>query len=195
MNTIDEVKQIQKLRKGDATAFRTLYNAWSGRLYNFVMSISAGDTYLAEEMVQSVFSSIWEKRKDLDHDKSFGAFLCTIAKNRLTNHYRHLTLEMHYQKEYQDKKEEGESTTEQDVDYHLLKELVDRLMERLPPSRKKVYQLSKQHHFSNKEIAKKLNISEKTVQSQITKANLFIRNQLLKRYDIGTALLFYLLTE
>ena len=187
MNTVDEIKYIQKLRKGDSTAFHILYNMWSGKLYNFVMSLSGNNTYLAEEMVQSVFLSIWEKRKELDPSKSFNAFLCTIAKNRLINHYRSQLVEIQYVNKYKKETEEGEPTTEQDVDYRILEKLIKELVEQLPIARRKIYQLSKFHHLSNKQIAEQLNLSENTIESQLTKANSFIRNQLLKRYEIGRA--------
>lgn len=191
MNTVNEVKLIKKLRKGDTTAFHVLYNTWSGKLYNFVMSISNNDTYLAEEIVQSIFLSVWEKREEIDSNKSFGAFLCTIAKNRLTNHYKHQLIEKQYQKQYEEKLQKGEPTTEQDVNYHLLVELVDHIIEQLPPARKQIYELSKQKHLSNKAIAELLNLSENTVESQLSKANTFVRNKLLIHYDVGIALFFH----
>ena len=48
-------KHIENLRKGNRSSFEYLYTVWSGKLYNFVMKISHGDSYLAEEMVQTVF--------------------------------------------------------------------------------------------------------------------------------------------
>ena len=43
-------KHIENLRKGNRSSFEYLYTVWSGKLYNFVMKISHGDSYLAEEM-------------------------------------------------------------------------------------------------------------------------------------------------
>ena len=58
------------------------------------MKISHGDSYLAEEMVQTVFLKVWKNREQLDPKLSFGAYLCTIAKNLLTNHYQHKMMEI-----------------------------------------------------------------------------------------------------
>ena len=82
-------KHIENLRKDNRSSFEYLYTVWSGKLYNFVMKISHGDSYLAEEMVQTVFLKVWKNREQLDPKLSFGAYLCTIAKNLLTNHYQH----------------------------------------------------------------------------------------------------------
>ena len=64
-------KHIENLRKGNRSSFEYLYTVWSGKLYNFVMKISHGDSYLAEEMVQTVFLKVWKNREQLDPKLSF----------------------------------------------------------------------------------------------------------------------------
>ena len=88
---------IQPLKNGSVKAFDALYQLYSARLYNFVLKISKGDTYMAEEIVQRVFIKIWEERSLLDTQKSFNAFICTIAKNMLMNEYKHQMVEFVYQ--------------------------------------------------------------------------------------------------
>lgn len=180
---------IQRLKKGDTVSFEFLYKNWSGKLYNFVMRISNGDKYLAEEMVQSAFIKVWENRQTLDNEKSFGAYLCTIAKNDLSNIYRHRMLEYLYHENTMLDQKEGENNTEKDVDYHLLDEYITSLIERLPPARREIYLLSRQKHLSNREIALLLNISENTVESQLTKASSFLREEIKIHYNLSVALL------
>ena len=71
-----ESHHICNLRRGDIASFEYLYNVWSGKLYNFVMRISRGDTYLTEEIVQSVFIKVWEGRELIDTDKSSISIEC-----------------------------------------------------------------------------------------------------------------------
>ena len=59
----EESLYIHQLRSGDSRSFECLYNIWSGKLYNFVMRISKGDSYLAEDIVQSTFVKVWENRQ------------------------------------------------------------------------------------------------------------------------------------
>ena len=96
MNHDNEIL-IQPLKNGSVKAFDALYQLYSARLYNFVLKISKGDTYMAEEIVQRVFIKIWEDRSMLDTQKSFNAFICTIAKNMLMNEYKHQMVEFVYQ--------------------------------------------------------------------------------------------------
>lgn len=186
-----ESQHIHRLQKGDNVSFEYLYNAWSGKLYNFVMRISRGDSYLAEEIVQSVFIKVWESRQSLDPAKSFGAYLCTIAKNQLVNIYQHRMLEFLYHEKIKHS-EPIENTTEKEVDYHLLEEYIDSLIEQLPPARKEIFVLSRRNLLTNKEIAEKLNISENTIESQLTKAASFLRSEVNRHYSLSISLLLLL---
>ena len=69
---------------------------YSGKLYNFIMRLSSGNQYMAEEVVQSTFIRIWEVREKVDTNASFISFLCTIAKNLLMNMYQRQTVEYVY---------------------------------------------------------------------------------------------------
>lgn len=187
-----ESHHICNLRRGDIVSFEYLYNCWSGKLYNFVMRISRNDIYLAEEIVQSVFIKVWENREQIEADKSFGAYICTIAKNQLVNVYQHRMLESLYQTKIKTS-EPVENTTEKEVDYHLLEEYIDSLIEQLPPARREIFILSRRKLLTNKEIAAKLNLSENTVESQLTKATAFLRSKIDRHYGLSIPLLLSLL--
>lgn len=187
-----ESHHICNLKRGDIASFEYLYNCWSGKLYNFVMRISRNDIYLAEEIVQSVFIKVWENREQIETDKSFGAYLCTIAKNQLVNIYQHRMLESLYQTKIKTS-EPVENTTEKEVDYHLLEEYIDSLIEQLPPARREIFILSRRKLLTNKEIAAKLNLSENTVESQLTKATAFLRSKIDRHYGLSIPLLLSLL--
>ena len=61
----------------------------------------------------------------------------------------------------------------------------------MPPSRKKIFVLSKRKHFTNKEIAVELNISESTVATQLSLALKFMRDKLMAHYDELLPLVIY----
>lgn len=188
-----ERTHVNRLKVGDQTSFDYLYTAWSGKLYNFVMRISGGDTYMAEEMVQSSFIKVWESRQTLDPDKSFGAYLCTIAKNQLTNIYQHKMQEFLYQEKMAKTIATPENDTERVVEFHLLEEYINSLVEQLPPARREIFQLSRQMQLSNREIAEKLNLSENTVESQLTKAFAYLREKVSRHYELTLSLLFWVI--
>lgn len=66
VDSTDEKRLLAELGAGSFQAFEKLYHRYSGKLYNFIMRISAGNRYMAEEVVQSTFIRIWEVRGTVD---------------------------------------------------------------------------------------------------------------------------------
>ena len=182
MNHDNEIL-IQPLKNGSVKAFDALYQLYSARLYNFVLKISKGDTYMAEEIVQRVFIKIWEDRSMLDTQKSFNAFICTIAKNMLMNEYKHQMVEFVYQEYILQINKDESSEGEDRIEYTFLEKYLDTLIDQLTPARREVYILSRIDKLTVKEIAQKSGKSEKTIEKQLSEANEFIRRQFSKHYD------------
>lgn len=178
-----------KLKEGSFQAFEKLYTMYSGKLYNFIMRLSSGEQYMAEEVVQSTFIRIWEVRAKVDSDASFISFLCTIAKNLLMNMYQRQTVEYVYNEYLLKSGVDRDSQTEDDIDLRFLNDYIDSLAEELPAQRKKIFILSKRQNYTNKEIAGMMGISESTVATQLSLAVKFMREQLMKHYDKVIALL------
>ena len=174
---------IQPLKNGSVKAFDALYQLYSARLYNFVLKISKGDTYMAEEIVQRVFIKIWEERSLLDTQKSFNAFICTIAKNMLMNEYKHQMVEFVYQEYILQINEEGSSDGVDKIEYVFLEKYLNTLIEQLTPARREVYIMNRIDKLTVKEIAQRSGKSEKTIEKQLSEANEFIRRQFSKHYD------------
>lgn len=182
MNHDNEIL-IQPLKNGSVKAFDALYQLYSARLYNFVLKISKGDTYMAEEIVQRVFIKIWEDRSMLDTQKSFNAFICTIAKNMLMNEYKHQMVEFVYQEYILQINEEGSSDGVEKIEYVFLEKYLNTLIEQLSPARREVYIMNRIDKLTVKEIAQRSGKSEKTIEKQLSEANEFIRRQFSKHYD------------
>lgn len=188
---ISEKEELESLRNASRQSFETLYHRYSGKLYNFVMKVSKGDTYIAEELVQRTFIKVWETKEYVNPDKSFISYLCTIAKNMLLNEYEHQTVQYIYH-EYVKLNMTGiDSMTEKEVEKDLLEEYIDILTENLPPKRREIFILSRKEGLSNKRISELLQISESTIETQLSKALSFMKTQLQKHYEY---ILFILIT-
>jgi len=185
---------IELLRNGSIEAFDKLYNLYSAKLYNFIMKVSDFDTYVSEEIVQRVFIKIWETKTEIDPSKSFNSFIFTIAKNMLINDHNRKMVKYIYENHIKEKSTSFSTATEEDIEYSFLKQYIETLIDKLPPASREVYKLSRLESFSNKEIAKKLNKSESTVEKQLSKANKFITEKIKQHYDkifIGLFILFF----
>lgn len=180
-NEISEL--LQSLTKGSFPAFEKLYNLYSGKLYNFMMRISSGNQYMAEEVVQQTFIRIWEVRERIDPADNFISYLCTIASNMSMNMYQHQTVEYIYTEYLLKTGSDHNHQTEESTDLCFLYDYIDSLAEELPPSRKKIFLLSKRQNYTNREIAEILGISESTVATQLSLAVKFMREHFIKHYD------------
>ena len=190
VDSINEKRLLTELKNGSFHAFERLYNMYSGKLYNFIMRISSGNQYMAEEVVQSAFIRVWEVRERVEPESSFISFLCTIAKNLLMNMYQRQTVKYVYNEYLKNTGVDRDSQTEESIDLRFLNEYIDSLAEELPAQRKKIFILSKRQNYTNKEIAEMMGISESTVATQLSLAVKFMREQLMKHYDKIVALLF-----
>ena len=153
VDSTDEKHLLIDLKDGSFQAFERLYNMYSGKLYNFIMRLSSGNQYMAEEVVQSTFIRIWEVREKVDTNASFISFLCTIAKNLLMNMYQRQTVEYVYNEYLLKSGLDHDSQTEDTIDLRFLNDYIDSLAEELPAQRKKIFILSKRQNYTNKEIA------------------------------------------
>lgn len=168
---------LQALKEGSSSAFEQIYNKFSGALYNYLLRISNGDQYLAEEVVQITFIRIWENRATIDPERSFYSFLATIAKNKLINDHQHHLVRYLYQENYLSMHSESDNFTEQEIEKRSLEEFIDVLINQLPPSRKAIFILSKKEHLTAREIAQKLGLSESTIETQLSLASKFMKKK------------------
>jgi len=190
---LSEKEELELLKKGSSTSFESLYHRYSGKLYNFVMKVSKGDSYIAEELVQRTFIKVWETKEYVNPEKSFISYLCTIAKNMLLNEYEHQTIQFIYEEYMKVRTVENDDSTEKEVDKNLLEEYIDKLADKLPPKRREIFILSRKDGLSNKEIAQKLNITESTIETQLSKALSFMKSEIKAHYDNILAILISLM--
>jgi len=184
---------LEKLKSGNVACFELLYSKYSGKLYNYVLSLSKGDFYLAEEIVQNVFVKIWEIRQHINTEGSFNSFVYTVGRNMFLNVVKSRLQEHLYHDYVVDHEAVLDNSVEKEIEYKMLEEQINRLIEQLPPARRNIYILSRVKNLPNKEIAALLDISENTVESQLNKATQFMRKNLLPYYSVLVLGLFKLL--
>ena len=179
---------VRNLAKGNLLAFNTLYNEYSSRLYRFAFGYLKSEAE-AEELVQEVFTIIWEKRADLKEELSFKSFLFTIAFNIIRKHFRTKAYLSEYFKT--GISDDLDMQTSQKITYDSLYQYITELVDQLPERRKEIFIKSRFEGHSIKEIAEELKISHKTVENQLTDALKFIRTNLNK--ESIPVILFFIL--
>ena len=168
------------LKNGDEKAFETLFWEYNQHVYHFVYSLLY-DKSMAADLTQNVFFflKIWEKHETIDPEQNFDAYLFTIARNLVYKEDRKpVTLsEKLTGKPPQRQLSDVDSLMEERIDAESLREYINSLIEELPPSRREIFPfLSRHEHLSYREIAERLSISEKTVETQLSRALRFARS-------------------
>lgn len=181
---MSEKEKLYLLSRGSNEAFEHMYYLYSGKLYNFILKLTQGNTHVAEELVQRTFIKIWEQQTKIDPERSFLSYLCTIAKNLLLNDYEHEAVRYIYTEYVKNNADMlYDNVTEKEIDRKLLEDFIDKLIEELPPKRKEIFILSRKYGYSNKTIARQLQISESTIETQLAKSLAYMREK-LKYYII-----------
>lgn len=184
---------ISAIKKGDKKAYNKLYLNYCDKLCKYVYSLSPNQKQ-AEDIVQDTLIDIWIKREKLNIKTSLNNYLYRSVHNRFINIYRkeikkQSTLNNLYIEAIEELDDLEESTKE-----NRLKAL-ERAINNLPPKRKDIFILSKLKNYKHKEIATMRNISESTIQTQIRKAMITIRKDLLELSLIGVFSTFFILNS
>ncbi|MBA7591181.1 ECF RNA polymerase sigma factor SigW [subsurface metagenome] len=185
-----DYKLVKSLKKGDLFAFDQLFSKYSKKLYYFAKGY-LGSKEDAEELVQEVFLMVWNKRIELKEHLSFNAFLYTVTYNAIRKYFRKKAREKKYLDKFLEDYDGKHNKTVLDIEYNNLLELANKAIEKLPEKRKLIFQLSRHKGLSNMEIAKRLDISKKTVENQIHSVLKFLREQFGKETFL-TILFYYL---
>jgi len=176
---LHQTELIKQLIAGNKVSFNSIYHEYyEVLLYVSLQYVSNRED--AKEAVQDAFVKLWENRATLKETASLRNFLYTIVKNNCLNllkkqkiilrsHENIHWMEMHYQ--YEAMSRLGFDSLE----FKELKQKIEEAIENLPEHCRVVFKMSRFNQLKNREIAVKLNISEKTVEARMTKAMRLLR--------------------
>jgi len=181
---------VKNLKQGDAKAFDDLFNKYAARLYKFSLKYLKSEEE-AEEVVQEVFLYIWDKREALKPDKSFNAYIFTIAYNIVRKYFIKKSRDNAFKDELICSLLEQENNLDKTIDYKFLLRKVESIIELLPEKRKRIFLMRKYEGLAVKAIAKELDISPNTVENQLAAAQKQILEE-LRREKLAGVLFFML---
>lgn len=182
---------LMKIMNSDHRAFHELYDHFSAQLYANILRM-VRDSELASEVLQDVFMKIWEKRENLDPEKSLNAYLHQIARNLVYDHFRKLALDKKLESRFTMADTEAYSHIEEQLFYKESNQLFLEAIAKLSPQRKQVFTLCKLEGKSYHEVSKLLQISTSTISDHLLKSNKFIRAQMLIAESVLVILMGFL---
>lgn len=165
------------LQADDHDAFTEIYQRYWKKMLGVAWNHSK-DAAIAKDLVHEVFLSLWERRASVEI-QSIGAFLATAVKFSVFKYYQR---EKHRADLAKENYEFADIThDEHKLDALFLQEYINGIVEEMPERCRLVFRYSRELGLKNNEIAEKIEISEKGVEANLTRALKIIRGE-LKNY-------------
>ena len=167
---------IDKLKQGDRPTFEHVFRTY------YVPMCSYANRYLSdksasEEVVQDLFCKIWFRRSELVINTSLKNYLLRATINHALNTVKRKEVDRKYVDYIGFKVEEAYSDTD-DLVQQELQRRISQGISSLPERRREIFEMSRFEGLRYEEIADRMKIKVKTVESQMVKALEFLRKYL-----------------
>lgn len=174
---IPENVLIDRTKQGDKTAFELLFKFYYPGLVIFASHFGISKTE-SEEIVQDFFVRIWQHRNKINRADSLKSYFFTSIKNQSLNVLKQKKRNDAFIKKL---KQQSETNLSYNQDIFIESELQNKIrnsFKLIPPRSKEVFMLSRVTGISNDEIAIRLKISKRTVETHISNALKILRTEL-----------------
>lgn len=173
------------LRDGNHAAFREIYARYWDKLF-YLAGKKLNDLQEAENIVQDVFADLWLRREKLDVQEALDGYLVVAVKYRVLNLLARMEHARAYREYAAQQLPAAGLSTEEWLGFEDLREWLNKTVACLPEKCRIAYQL-RDEGYSQKEIASRMRVSEKTVETHISRA--------LKALRMGISQFFSLLVS
>ncbi|MEP6626358.1 MAG: RNA polymerase sigma-70 factor [Ginsengibacter sp.] len=176
-DVLHEKDLVTLLTQGNESAFESLYHLYSKRLLGFLIKSVKSET-IASELLQDTFVKIWKNRENIDPEQSFRSYLFRISENVVFDFFRKTARDKALQAMLINSACEEYSHVEENLCTKENEQILNDLINLLPPKRREIFQLIKIEDRSYNEVSHALSISPSTISDHIVKATKFIRQHL-----------------
>ena len=159
----------------DEEGFVTIYRTHWPKLFAIALN-RLQSRQAAEDVLQEVMLSLWKRRNEVVI-QNIEAWLAAATKYAVLRQ-----LARYGPQRIAPIDNEEETAVTGDVDFRFLDRMIREEINQLPPKCKIVFEYSRHQGLSNKQIAGKLSISEKSVEKHITKAIGNLRKKLNRSF-------------
>ncbi len=171
---LDDAALARRIKHGDAAAFKVFFERHHDVLYGYLRRRGLAGA-VCEDLIQNAFLAIWERRGEIDEQKSLRALLFKICYTRALNHFRDTArfIDLTALTE-----PAAPTAPDRDTDYALLQQALRVAVEALPERRRAVFELCFLQELTYREAAQALEVSIKTIENQMGHALKAIRKAL-----------------
>ena len=190
------IEVIDQIKSGNEKAFRAVYDLYFVRLERFAAAYVT-DRREAQDIVQSVFLTLWDRKESLYPETNLCNYLITLTKNQCLNYLRHARAQLNYLTRQEQKNAELllnyyalEKLNENKLFSDELEIAAKQAIDSLPGQSREVFILSRIEGMKYQEIAQKLEVSVKTVEKKMSIALEKLRDALKDYYMLLFPFLF-----
>ncbi len=172
-----EAVHFDRIRAGDVKEYEKAFRNWYQALCNYACTLLK-DPDEAEETVQQVFVTIWNKREQISIGSTLQAYLYRAVNNAALNKIRHMKVRGEHRNEVlAGNPGYAEHTAQQVISRELSRE-IRKAVEALPEKARTTFEMSRYEGLSYAEIAEQQGVSVKAVEKQMGKALRMMREAL-----------------
>lgn len=168
---------LNLLKEDDQSAYTEIFKRYSKLLINHAYKILENQDE-ANDVVQEVFLSVWNKRYELDITGSLSSYLYKAVKNRVLNYIAHEKVVSNYADSIAGFIETDYVFADSNLRERELEAIIAREIALLPEKMREVFLLRKVEELSYDEIALQLNITDKTAKQQVYNSLKILREKL-----------------
>ncbi len=174
---LNDNQLLETLKAGDITAFEMLFRSYYQPLCNYAYTF-VQDRDEAEEIVQTTFLAVWERKEALEIRTAVKPYLYAMVRNACLNVLKHEKVKKQHAVVQMAVGERSVESVARTVMASELETKIYEAMDTLPEQCRLVFKLSRFEELKYSEIAEQLNISVKTVENHMGKALRIMREQL-----------------
>ena len=165
---------LGKLKDGDISTFEIIYKSHYRRIFHFAFQYLQNKETCAN-IIQDVFSSLWDKKEKLANDTNLNAWLFTVTKNKCLKHIRNLKTEKRYLENLGDQRmilnfDALNSLDTSPMTFDEIEKIIQKTLDNLSPKCRIAFEMSRFEEKKYSEIAVEMQISQKTVETHISNA-------------------------
>lgn len=160
---------LKKSKVLSEAEFENIYKLYWKKLYGLAYNYFRDKT-TAEELVQNLFIKLWQKRDEVSHVDDIQAYLFKCMKNLIYDQYDKIASQQKLKNHSAKNFREESHPVEELIDYQETLSLINQELDKLPPTTRAIFRMSKFDRHTNDEIATMMRISAKAVEYHITRA-------------------------
>lgn len=168
---------IALMKEGSQGAYTVIYDRYKALMFRHAYK-KLGNHEEAQDVIQDVFLTLWNRRAQVDEDNNLSGYLYTAIRNKILNIFAQKQVRSRYEESLLHFAESGNVVSDHLIRERQLAELIDKEISAMPEKMQEIFLLSRKAHMKNKEIAESLNISEHTVATQLKRALKLLRVRL-----------------